>query len=181
MIVFEYFLNIAKLPHQRGRGRRGGTQKQLFWLFREKLPRTSEFVGSPAIVGQYYFLAVFEHGTWTHLGGHVGIVDDALDVGHEAHVEHPVGLVQHQVLHGVETDLLLLHKVQQSVKRFLKQNLGWLFRVQEYCKSISSLFICSRDRATRFAHACIFEYLHWYLQICIFVLYLNWPPRGGDE
>ena len=55
--VFEYFLDIAKFPHQRGRGRRGGTQKQLFWLFREKLPRTSEFVGSPAIVGQHYFQA----------------------------------------------------------------------------------------------------------------------------
>ena len=77
--VFEYFLNIAKLPHQRGRGRRGGTRRQLFWLFREKLPRTSEFVGSPAIVGQLYFLAVFKHGLT--LGGMLGSLTMRLTSG----------------------------------------------------------------------------------------------------
>ena len=54
-----------------------------------------------------------------YLGRHVGIVDDPPDVGHEAHVQHPVGLVQHEVLHRVEPDLLLLHKVQQSANGFL--------------------------------------------------------------
>ena len=58
-------------------------------------------------------------GTNPYLGRHVGIVDDPPDVGHEAHVQHPVGLVQHEVLHRVEPDLLLLHKVQQSANGFL--------------------------------------------------------------
>ena len=39
---------------------------------------------------------------------------DALDVGHEAHVEHAIGLVEHQEFHLVETDCLLLHVVEQA-------------------------------------------------------------------
>ena len=62
-------------------------------------------------------------GTNPYLGRHVGIVDDPPDVGHEAHVQHPVGLVQHEVLHRVEPDLLLLHKVQQSAHGVCKQAL----------------------------------------------------------
>ena len=59
-------------------------------------------------------------GTNPNLGGHVGVVDDPPDVGHEAHVQHPVRLVQHEVLHSMEPNLLLLHKVQQSVSEVLK-------------------------------------------------------------
>ena len=41
-------------------------------------------------------------GTNPYLGRHVGIVDDPPDVGHEAHVQHPIGLIQHQVGHATE-------------------------------------------------------------------------------
>ena len=75
-------------------------------------------------------------GTNPYLGRHVGIVDDPPDVGHEAHVQHPVGLVQHEVLHRVEPDLLLLHKVQQSAHGVFKQ--AW-FNIIERTRKYASV------------------------------------------
>src|SRR3546814_7072316 len=43
--------------------------------------------------------------------------DNALDVGHEAHVEHAVGLVDHQDLHVGEQDLAALEEVDESTRR----------------------------------------------------------------
>ena len=40
--------------------------------------------------------------------------DHLLDVGQEAHVQHPVGLVQHELLDFVQKDVLLLHQVEQA-------------------------------------------------------------------
>ena len=48
------------------------------------------------------------------LGWHSGRGDDALDLRHEAHVEHAVGLVKHQVLDILEGDLPLFDKVHQT-------------------------------------------------------------------
>ena len=42
---------------------------------------------------------------------------DAFDVGDEAHVEHPVGFVDHQDFDGVEQDFSALGEVQQSARR----------------------------------------------------------------
>ena len=42
---------------------------------------------------------------------------DALDVGDEAHVEHPVGLVEHEDLDLAEVDALLLDVVEQASRR----------------------------------------------------------------
>jgi len=41
-------------------------------------------------------------------------VEDARDVGHEAHVEHAVGFVKNQRLHRVEADALVFDVVEQS-------------------------------------------------------------------
>ena len=72
-------------------------------------------------------IIIFSIGYNHYLGRHVGIVDDPPDVWHEAHVQHPVGLVQHEVLHSMEPDLLLLHKVEQPAKcNFL---LFWKFLI----------------------------------------------------
>jgi hypothetical protein len=43
--------------------------------------------------------------------------EDALDVADEAHVEHAVGFVQHQRLHGREVERALLHVVEQAAGR----------------------------------------------------------------
>jgi hypothetical protein len=43
--------------------------------------------------------------------------DDALDVRHEAHVEHAVGFVQDQHRHLVEHQRLVLHVVEQAAGR----------------------------------------------------------------
>ena len=66
-----------------------------------------------------------------YFGRHVGIVDDPPDVGHETHVQHPVCLVQHEVLHSMEPNLLLLYKVQQSANYgVFKQKLQNLFQLE---------------------------------------------------
>jgi hypothetical protein len=44
-------------------------------------------------------------------------LEDARDVGQEAHVEHPVGLVQHADAHPVESQHLPLHEVEQPPRR----------------------------------------------------------------
>ena len=44
-------------------------------------------------------------------------LDDALDVGNEAHVEHAVGLVDDQDLHGAHHQLAALEVVQQAARR----------------------------------------------------------------
>ena len=49
------------------------------------------------------------------LGGHV--LEDATDVGQEAHVEHPVGLVQHEVLDPRQLGVGGLEVVQQPARR----------------------------------------------------------------
>ena len=45
------------------------------------------------------------------------LVDNAADVGHEAHVEHAVGLVEDQMLDGVELDRALLEIIEQAAGR----------------------------------------------------------------
>merc|ERR1719233_2833489 len=47
---------------------------------------------------------------------HVGISHDLLHVRHEPHVQHPVSLVQHQVLHHVEPHLPLTHEVDEPAR-----------------------------------------------------------------
>ncbi len=44
------------------------------------------------------------------------LVDDLLDVGQEAQVEHLVGLVQHEHAHGGQVELLLARQVQQTAR-----------------------------------------------------------------
>ena len=46
----DLFSCFGGLLHLRGRGKRGGTLRRPFWLDRGKLPRTSEFVGNPAVI-----------------------------------------------------------------------------------------------------------------------------------
>ena len=43
--------------------------------------------------------------------------EDAADVGEEAHVEHAVGLVEHQHLEAVEADIGMLHVVEEPAGR----------------------------------------------------------------
>ncbi|MBM3601345.1 MAG: hypothetical protein FJX35_24375, partial [Alphaproteobacteria bacterium] len=43
--------------------------------------------------------------------------DDALDIGDEAHVEHAIGLVDHQDLHVVQQHLAALEVVEQAARR----------------------------------------------------------------
>merc|ERR1712183_388467 len=50
------------------------------------------------------------------LGRHVGAGDASLDVWHETHVQHPVGLVQHQVLQVGESNSALVHIVHQPAR-----------------------------------------------------------------
>ena len=54
-----------------------------------------------------------------YLVRHVGIIDSPSDIWHEAHVHHPVSLVQHEVLHWMEPNLFLLksHLCLPSLKR----------------------------------------------------------------
>jgi hypothetical protein len=49
------------------------------------------------------------------LGGN--LPDDPLDVRQEAHVEHPVGLVEHQVLHVVEVGVRTAQVIEQPARR----------------------------------------------------------------
>ena len=43
--------------------------------------------------------------------------NDAANVGHESHVEHPVGFVQHENLDGAQVDESLVHQVKQPAGR----------------------------------------------------------------
>ena len=43
--------------------------------------------------------------------------EDAADVGQEAHVEHAVGLVEHQDLEAGEIDVAEAHVVEQAARR----------------------------------------------------------------
>jgi hypothetical protein len=43
--------------------------------------------------------------------------DDAPDVGHEAHVEHAVGFVEHQNFHARQIDRFLLHVIEEPAGR----------------------------------------------------------------
>jgi hypothetical protein len=42
---------------------------------------------------------------------------DAANVGHESHVEHPVGFIQHENLNGTQVDESLVHQVKQPAGR----------------------------------------------------------------
>ena len=42
--------------------------------------------------------------------------EDAANVGHKAHVEHPIGLVEHEGLDGPQVDELLAHQVDQPAR-----------------------------------------------------------------
>ena len=44
---------------------------------------------------------------------HIWVIVTLLDFWHESHIQHPVGLVEHQELEILETDLALLDVVQQ--------------------------------------------------------------------
>ena len=43
--------------------------------------------------------------------------DDALDVGHEAHVQHAIGFVEHENFHARQVDGFLLHVIEQAAGR----------------------------------------------------------------
>ena len=43
--------------------------------------------------------------------------DDALQVGQEAHVQHAIGLVQHQDADLTQVHVLLFHVIQQAARR----------------------------------------------------------------
>ena len=45
------------------------------------------------------------------------MLDDFLDVRHEAHVEHPVGLVEHEVLDVFQRQIFLGDVIEQSPRR----------------------------------------------------------------
>mmetsp|Transcript_30327 Transcript_30327/g.55718 ORF Transcript_30327/g.55718 Transcript_30327/m.55718 type:complete len:298 (-) Transcript_30327:1108-2001(-) len=59
-----------------------------------------------------------EHGRdATVLGSHVGAKDELADLRFEAHVEHAIGLVQHEVFDGGEGDEVAIDKVRESSGR----------------------------------------------------------------
>ena len=58
---------------------------------------------------------VAENSSVWRLRRHCG--DDPADVMDEAHVEHAVGLVEHEDLHLVEPDVALIHEVEQASRR----------------------------------------------------------------
>ena len=49
--------------------------------------------------------------------GHAGVLHHPPDVRHEAHVQHPVRLVQHEELDGVELDVAALGEVEEPAGR----------------------------------------------------------------
>ena len=70
------------------------------------------------------YLDLFGEGSREHHGlpavvgdGHVVLLHDAADLGLEAHVQHPVGLVQAEELAALEADLAPLQEVHQAAGR----------------------------------------------------------------
>ena len=72
-------------------------------------------------IGQQLAHQLFDIGR--HGGGETqglallrGERDDLLDVADEAHIEHSVGLVEHQHLDRVESDMALLDQIEQAAR-----------------------------------------------------------------